>query len=88
MRGRADPRPSGGIDAIILDRRLPDGDGAEVCRTLKADAGTRALPVIVISGRAEDSSVGADAYFIKPVIPGDLLAVLDRLIARSGRAGS
>jgi len=78
----------GGIDAIVLDRRLPDGDGAEVCRTLKADARTRALPVIVISGRAEDSAFGADAYLIKPVVPEDLLTVLDRLIARSGRAGA
>src|SRR5437762_12600075 len=58
---------AGGIDAIILDRRLPDGDGADVCRTLRSDPRTRALPVIVLSGRAQDGPVDADAYLIKPV---------------------
>ena len=73
---------AGGVDAIILDRRLPDGDGADVCRTLKSDPVTRALPVIVLSGRAADGSVDADAYLVKPVVPEDLLQVLDRLLNR------
>ena len=73
---------AGGIDAIILDRRLPDGDGVEVCRTLKTDARMRALPVIVLSGRAADGAVDADAYLVKPVVPEDLLQVLDRLLER------
>jgi CheY-like chemotaxis protein len=75
----------GGIDALVLDRRLPDGDGSEVCRTLKADPRTRALPVIVLSGRAADEPIEADAYLMKPVIPDDLLREIERLLA--GRDG-
>jgi len=71
-----------GIDAIVLDRRLPDGDGGDVCRALKADPRTRAVPVIVLSGREQDRSIGADAYLMKPVIPDDLLREIERLLAR------
>jgi DNA-binding response OmpR family regulator len=70
----------GDIDAVLLDRRLPDGDGAEVCRTLKADAKTRAMPVIVLSGRKEDDPIGADAYLMKPVVPDEVVGVLTRLL--------
>jgi CheY-like chemotaxis protein len=69
-----------GIDAVVLDRRLPDGDGGDVCRALKADPRTRALPVIVLSGRPADESLGADAYLMKPVVPDDLLQLIDRLV--------
>lgn len=79
---------AGGIDAIILDRRLPDGDGVEVCRTIRSDARTRALPVIVLSGRAADGAVDADAYLMKPVVPEDLLQVLDRVLAGRGRGAT
>jgi CheY-like chemotaxis protein len=71
----------GGIDAVVLDRRLPDGDGGEVCRKLKADPRTRGIPIIVLSGRAQDDSiVAADAYLMKPVIPDDLLREIERLV--------
>lgn len=73
---------SAAIDALVLDRRLPDGDGSQVCLKLKSDPRTRDLPVIVLSGRAEDQSIGADAYFLKPVLPDDLVREIKRLIAR------
>ena len=73
---------AGGIDAILLDRRLPDGDGGEVCRQLKADPRTRALPVIMLSGRVAEDTIGADAYLMKPVVPDDVFRVLERLIAK------
>src|SRR5687767_22537 len=77
------------VDAVLLDRRLPDGDGAEVCRTLKADARTRAVPVVVLSGRKEEEPIGADAYLMKPVVPDEVVGVLERLLARrDGGAGS
>jgi CheY-like chemotaxis protein len=72
----------GDIDAVVLDRRLPDGDGGQVCRQLKTDPKTRALPVIVLSGRPQDESIGADAYLMKPVVPDDLLKEVQRLVAR------
>lgn len=71
-----------GIDAIVLDRRLPDGDGAEVCRGLKSDPHTRALPIVVLSGREHDGTTGADAYLMKPVSPDHLFSELQRLLAR------
>ena len=73
---------AGGIDAIILDRRLPDGDGVEVCRTLKTDARMRALPVIVLSGRAADGAVDADAYLVKPAFFDEWVAMVDTLKAK------
>jgi CheY-like chemotaxis protein len=72
---------SAALDAIVLDRRLPDGDGADVCRTLKADARTRVIPVVMLSGRVEEGVSGADAYLMKPVMPDDLFKVLQRLLA-------
>jgi CheY-like chemotaxis protein len=74
---------AGGVDAVVLDRRLEDGDGAEVCRVLKSDPRTRAMPVVVLSGRAQDGFVDADAYLLKPVLPERLLEELERLIARA-----
>jgi CheY-like chemotaxis protein len=72
------------VDAIVLDRRLPDGDGGQVCRTLKSQPSTRDIPIIVISGRERDESFGADTYLMKPVIPDTLFQELERLIARRG----
>jgi CheY-like chemotaxis protein len=69
------------VDAVVLDRKLPDGDGMKVCQTLKSDPRTSGLPVVVLSGRAQDDELGADAYFMKPVLPEMLAAELARLIA-------
>jgi CheY-like chemotaxis protein len=71
-----------GIDAIVLDRRLPDGDGMDVCRTLRSDPKTRALPIIVLSGREKQDAIEADVYLLKPVVPDVLVGELERLIAR------
>ena len=78
---------SGEVAAVVLDRRLPDGDGVEVCRGLKTDARTRHLPVIVLSGRQQDGASGADVYLVKPVVPDVLCGELERLLA-SGRDGA
>jgi CheY-like chemotaxis protein len=73
----------GGLDAIVLDRQLPDGDGGSLCRTLRTDPRTLALPVVVLSGRARDASLdGIDAYLLKPVLPERLLEELERLFDR------
>lgn len=71
----------GGIDVVVLDRQLPDGDGVDVCRTLKAETGTGALPIVILSGHQHDGASGADRYLIKPVIPDVLCRELDRLLA-------
>src|SRR5215470_15239708 len=47
----------GGADIVLLDRELPDGDGLELCRQLKADARTRHLPVAFITSQQDEASV-------------------------------
>ncbi|WP_028927971.1 response regulator transcription factor [Pseudonocardia acaciae] len=64
-------------DLVLLDLALPDIDGLEVCRQIRA---TRNLPVIIISGRAEVGHrilglrAGADDYLAKPVDAEELIA--------------
>ena len=76
--------PSRGIDVVVLDRRLPDGDGADVARALKADARTRGIGVIVLSGQPASDASAADTYLMKPVVPDVLYDEIKRLLA--GRA--
>ena len=68
-------------DLVVLDVNLPDIDGFEVCRRIKAHPATTAIPVLHLSGvhvRPEDKrhglTEGADAYLTKPVEPQDLIA--------------
>jgi signal transduction histidine kinase len=63
-----------GPDLVLLDAALPDGDGVEVCRKLKADETLRGAFVVVLSGmnttaehQAEALYAGADGYLAKPV---------------------
>ncbi|HYE90995.1 MAG TPA: response regulator [Terriglobales bacterium] len=69
------------VDAVVLDRRLPDGDGLDVCRELRRDPRLSTLPIIVISGKADDGATGADAYLMKPVIPDALFEQITRLVS-------
>ncbi len=77
-----------GFDAVILDLMLPDIDGLEVCRTLRARAGPPVL-ILTAKGDAMDRIVGlelgADDYLPKPFEPRELLARL-RAILRRGKA--
>ncbi|MBF0124749.1 MAG: response regulator [Magnetococcales bacterium] len=62
-------------DIILLDIRMPDMDGFEVCRRLKADEATRHIPIIFITVMAEDQAetvgleLGAVDYITKPFDP-------------------
>jgi PAS domain S-box-containing protein len=76
-----------GVDLVLLDVNLPDMSGFELCRRIKADRGTAAIPVIHISGvfqRDEDKAQGleggADAYLSKPVSPQELIAQVRALL--------
>ena len=70
-------------DLILLDVRMPDMDGYEVCRHLKADEQTRNVPLIFISGLDEvvDKVKGFEAgcvdYITKPFEPQDILARIE-----------
>ncbi|MBX3175055.1 MAG: response regulator [Gemmatimonadaceae bacterium] len=75
-------------DAILLDAMMPNLDGYETCRLLKADPETRDIPVVFLTARAQrgeqDSAIelGAVACLTKPFDPltlaGELLHVLGR----------
>jgi DNA-binding response OmpR family regulator len=79
-----------GFDAVILDLMLPDMDGLEVCRRLRA-AG--AVPVMMLTAKGDPMDrvvgleLGADDYLPKPFEPRELLARL-RAILRRGKAGA
>jgi DNA-binding response OmpR family regulator len=68
---------------VVIDVRLPDMTGFDVCERVKADARTAALPVIHISGavvstkdHTEGLRRGADAYLNQPIDPGEFLATV------------
>jgi signal transduction histidine kinase/DNA-binding response OmpR family regulator len=68
-------------DVVVLDVRLPDMTGFEVCRRLKADPSTAALPVLYISTLLQDEELeahlfedGADGYIPQPIEPKHLVA--------------
>ncbi|MCE3273175.1 MAG: putative histidine kinase, atypical hybrid [Ramlibacter sp.] len=76
-----------GISAVVLDVHLPDIDGFEVCRMIRARPATALLPVVHLSAayiRDEDRvtglNAGADGYLVHPVEPAVLVATLQALI--------
>lgn len=76
-------------DALVLDLMLPDGDGLDLCRELRAQARTRHLPVLMLTARGEPLDrivgleLGADDYLPKPFEPRELLARLKALLRRA-----
>ena len=67
-------------DVIILDWMLPGVSGIEICRRLKSNPGTRNIPVIMLTARAEEADrvrgleTGADDYVVKPYSVVELMA--------------
>lgn len=72
----------GRVDAAIIDWDLPGISGIQLLKALRANAGTRTLPVILITGRADADSKalarkhGASAYLSKPFETSRLLSYL------------
>jgi DNA-binding response OmpR family regulator len=75
------------FDALILDVMLPDGDGFDVCRRVRADSD---LPILMLTARGEDTDrivgleLGADDYLPKPFNPRELAARLRAILRRRG----
>lgn len=70
---------------ILLDVVLPELDGISVCRMLKADASTSAIPLFMLTAKAKRSDLeaadraGADGYIFKPFRGAELMSLVDRL---------
>ena len=76
-------------DLVLLDLMLPGMDGLEVCRTLKGTPATSALPIIMLTAKAEEVDkiigleLGADDYMTKPFSPRELTARIKAVLRRS-----
>ena len=79
---------------IILDLMLPGMTGIEVCRRIRSDATTAALPIVMLTARAAEADrmlglrAGADDYVTKPFSPRDLRRPRARRAAPRRRAGN
>jgi phosphate regulon transcriptional regulator PhoB len=77
-------------DLVLLDIMVPQVNGWEICRRLKAEPETQAIPVIMVTGRVEEGDkvlgfeLGADDYVTKPFSPRELVARV-RAVVRRGR---
>ncbi|MEO5873790.1 MAG: fused response regulator/phosphatase [Streptosporangiaceae bacterium] len=78
------------VNLVILDVRLPDISGIEVCARIKADARTAAIPVIHISAtavavadRTHGLYSGADAYLVEPIDPEVFVATVTAMLRYS-----
>lgn len=86
MQEALDLAASEEFDLYVLDKRLPDGNGVELCATLNAI--TPGVPCIFYTGdayeihRVEAMAAGADAYVAKPDIEG-LIENISKFLARS-----
>ncbi len=75
----------GGYDAVVLDLMLPDGDGLEICRAIRARSD---VPILMLTARGEEADrivgleIGADDYLPKPFNPRELLARLRAILRR------
>jgi len=76
-------------DLVVLDLMLPGLDGLEVCRRLRADPGSAALPIIMLTAKADEVDrvvgleMGADDYLVKPFSPKELVARVRAVLRRA-----
>ena len=78
-------------DLLVLDVMLPGLDGLSVCRALRADPATAAVPIIMLTAKAEEADriagleLGADDYITKPFSPREVVARVRALLRRTER---
>lgn len=76
-------------DLVVLDLMLPEIDGLEVCRQLRAET---SVPIIMLTAKGEDSDkvlglgIGADDYVTKPFSPSELVARVKAVLRRAKAA--
>ena len=75
-------------DLIVLDWMLPEESGVQLARSLRADARTKTLPIIMLTARADETDKitgldsGADDYITKPFSPRELVSRVNALLRR------
>lgn len=73
---------------VILDVMLPELDGTEICKRLRAEPKTAAIPIIMLTAKAEEVDrivgleLGADDYVTKPFSPRELVLRVKKLLGR------
>jgi two-component system phosphate regulon response regulator PhoB/two-component system alkaline phosphatase synthesis response regulator PhoP len=81
-------------DLLILDLMLPDIDGFEVCKKLRASDEYSSMPIIMLTARIEETDrvlgleLGADDYVTKPFSPRELVARVKAVLRRKGPAAA
>ncbi len=84
----------GSFDLLILDLMLPDIQGVEVCRKIRSNPKTEALPIIMLTAKTDTADkvrgldIGADDYMTKPFSPKELIARVHALLRRSERTSA
>jgi len=82
------------IDVVITDRSMPDMDGLELLRTMRASPPHANIPVIMLTGSlaseaAPEASIeGADAFLQKIVSSHELIATVNRVLEQAAQRGS
>ncbi len=78
-------------DLVVLDLMLPGMDGLTICRAMRAGETTAAVPIIILSARADESDrirgleIGADDYIAKPFSPKEVVARVAAVERRTRR---
>jgi CheY-like chemotaxis protein len=73
-------------DLVILDIMMPRLDGYQTAERLKSDDGTKEIPIVFVSAKAQQSDIekgksyGVADYLTKPFDPTDLLEIVERLV--------
>lgn len=78
-------------DLVVLDLMLPDLDGLDICRQVRADPALRSIQILILTAKNEETDivsgleVGADDYLTKPFSPKVLVARVKNLLRRRSR---
>jgi DNA-binding response OmpR family regulator len=87
-QGGLEKASKGNFDLVLLDLMLPQVDGLEICRRLRSQASTAALPIIMLTAKTEEMDrvvgleIGADDYITKPFSPREVQARIKALHRR------
>jgi two-component system phosphate regulon response regulator PhoB len=78
-------------DFVVLDLMLPDLAGTEICKALKREPATAAIPILVLTAKGEEIDrvvgfeLGADDYVVKPFSVRELMLRIETILRRVGR---